>query len=88
MVELPSHIDGWVVQTGRRHRAMYQAESEDGTAYLMKFNVHQRSTAAWFPAHLVELVRRPERVVKEPSRKTRERIDRARASAQEAAAAD
>lgn len=84
--QLPSHIDGWVQEGGMRRRAIYQAESEDGTAFLMQYNVHHRHTSAWFPVHRVELARQPTRVLREPSAKVKERIRKSIAAAQESAA--
>ena len=72
-----SHADMWIDHMGLRRRAVYRAESPDGTAFLVKFSGDRHSSIAWIPStRVVEFIRTPVKNVKTPSAVTTERIRR------------
>lgn len=83
-----SHADAWINDHGLRRRAVYQAESGDGQLIRMKFSGQaQFSCIRWFHRSEVEFVRPVTRVVVEPSRPVRERLERKFAPTQDGASA-
>lgn len=72
----PSHADAWVRAAGLEMRAQYKAETADGRFFLMKSGGAKASSIRWLPADAVDFIRPVERVVKEPSRAVRNRLER------------